>query len=324
MPCSIIVGKLRIRSHSSRGFKSCTGLEAAGEQWACRIRLKLTNQKVDYVNHFLNLTGDFILATIELYTYPDKHTGAKSAVNIDQKLNRQSQLSLYYQLKHILLSQIFGGVYKDGDRLPSENELSKQYKVSRYVVRQALKDLVAEGKLVVHQGAGYFVNQKRFRKALPKLGSHTQSMASLGLQTQTLVVRQEIITPPEFVAESLLPPGEDQAIFIERVSYLEDEPVCVLLAYFPLKYRPVMLDTDLNNQSLYALLKKCCAVIPKRAETVISVAFADEEQSSLLGIREGMPLLHLGSLTWSESGELFEYSSSFYRIDRFELELEQT
>jgi GntR family transcriptional regulator len=134
--------------------------------------------------------------------------------NLPQKLNRQSQLALYYQLKHILLGQIDGDIYKSGDRLPSENELSKQYKVSRHVARQALKDLVAEGRVVVHQGAGYFVNRKRFRKALPRLGSHTESMKSLDLPTQTLVVRQEILTPPEFIAGSLLPPGEDQALFI--------------------------------------------------------------------------------------------------------------
>jgi DNA-binding GntR family transcriptional regulator len=244
--------------------------------------------------------------------------------DLSRKLNRQSQLPLYYQLKHILLSQIDGGIYISGDRLPSENELSKQYKVSRHVARQALKDLVTEGRVVVHQGAGYFVNQKRFRKALPKLGSHTESMASLGLSTQTLVVHQEILIPPEFIAESLLPPGEHQALLIKRVSYLEDEPVCILLAYYPLKYSPELLGAELNNRSIYAILQKCYSVVPERAETIISVTFADEEQSSLLNIREGMPLLHLGSFTWSENEELFEYSSSFYRIDRFELELEQT
>jgi GntR family frlABCD operon transcriptional regulator len=108
-------------------------------------------------------------------------------------LNRQSHIALYYQLKHILLSQINEGVYKEGDRLPSESELSQQYEVSRHVVRQALKALIAEGRIIAYQGAGYFVNQKRIRKALPRLGSHTKSMASLGSPTQTLVVRQEVI-----------------------------------------------------------------------------------------------------------------------------------
>jgi GntR family transcriptional regulator len=239
-------------------------------------------------------------------------------------LNRQSHIALYYQLKHILLLQINEGVYKEGDRLPSESELSQQYEVSRHVVRQALKALIAEGRVIAYQGAGYFVNQKRIRKALPRLGSHTKSMASLGSPTQTLVVRQEVISPPEFITERLLPPEEDQAIYIERVSYLEDEPVCNISAYYPIKYADILLNFDLTNKSIYARLEDCCAIVPKRAETVVSVTFADEYQSSLLNIREGMPLLNIGSFTWSDIDELFEYSSGFYRIDRFELEFEQT
>ena len=54
------------------------------------------------------------------------------------------------------------------------------------------------------------------------------------------------------------------------------------------------------------------------------MVFADDLQSDLLSIREGVPLLHLGSFTWTEKDELFEYSSGYYRIDRFELEFEQT
>jgi GntR family transcriptional regulator len=244
--------------------------------------------------------------------------------NIPQQLNRQSPLALYYQLKHILLAQIDSGVYKDGDRLPSEYALTKQYKVSRHVVRQALKDLIAEGRITARKGTGYFVNNKRFRKALPRLGSHTKSMAMLGLLTQTIVTSQEIITPPDFIAEKLLPPMENKAIFIERVSYLEDEPVCMIRAYYPLKYSSVLYDVDLNNKSIYSLLQNCFSIVPKRAETIISVVFADDLQSNLLSIREGLPLLHLGSFTWTENDELFEYSSGYYRIDRFELEIEQT
>jgi GntR family transcriptional regulator len=241
-----------------------------------------------------------------------------------RKLNRQSHLALYYQLKHILLAQIDEGLYKDGDRLPSESELIQEYKVSRHVIRQALKDLVAEGRIIARQGSGYFVNKKRFRKALPRLGSHTASMAALGRSTQTLVVAQEIKSPPDFIAICLLPPGENQSIFIKRVSYLDDEPVCLLEAYYPLKFSAALLNTNLNNQSIYSQLHQCCSITPKRAESIVSVVFADEERGSLLNIREGTPLLNLSSFTYSNADEVFEYSSGYYRIDRFELEFEQT
>ena len=273
-----------------------------------------------------------ILYIIRLCSCPYKctsvndHSAQKDnlMVKYPQQLNRQSPLALYYQLKRILIAQIDAGEYKEGDRLPLENELTQEYQVSRHVVRQALKALVDEGRIIAYQGSGYFVNRKRIRKALPKLSSHTKSMSVLEQRTSTLVSRQEISTPPDYISERLLPGGEENAIVIERVSYLEDEPVCIIIAYYPLRFQEVLLDVDLENQSIYARLEECCSITPHRAETVVSVTFADEHQSAMLRIREGMPLLKIGSFTWSNNGELFEYSLGYYRVDRFELELEQS
>jgi len=237
-------------------------------------------------------------------------------------INRQSPIALYYQLKRILVAQIEDGIYQVGDRLPSEYELTQKYQVSRQVVRQALKEMIHEGRIVVQQGSGYFVNQPRIREKLPRLISHTESMAKLGRATQTLVMRQEIATPPDAIAHRLLPAGENQAVLLERVTYLDNRPVSMITSYYLLKYREPLLMTDLNNRSVYAHLRQACSIVPKSADVIISVTFADENQSTLLGIHESMPLLNVAGFTVAESGEVFEYASVLYRIDRFELELE--
>jgi len=244
--------------------------------------------------------------------------------NIPQRLNRHGSVALYHQLKRILRSRIASGEFEENQQLPSESELASAYEVSRHVVRQALKALVAEGRIVSYQGSGYFVNQKRFRKALVNLGSHTESMKALGLPTTTLVTRQELIRPPEFIAEKLLNGPDEQAVYIQRVSYLANEPVCLLEAYYPIQYQSALLEAELDDQSIYNLLDQRFGLKPGRAETVISVIFADEDQSALMQIREGAPLLHIGSFTWTTEGDLFEYSSNAYRSDRFELEMQQT
>lgn len=244
--------------------------------------------------------------------------------HLPSRLNRHSPVALYHQLKRILRSQIITGEYQQKEQLPSENKLMQEFDVSRHVVRQALKALVAEGHIVAYQGSGYFVNQERIRKPLPRLGSHTTSMQNLGRKTSTLVSRVEILSPPDFVAGRMLGPGEIKTVFIERVSFIDDEPVCVIEGYYPLKYEAAFLEQELDNRSIYTILENCCNLKPSRAETVISVAFADEHLSSLMQIREGAPLLHIGSFTWSSNDVIFEYSSGYYRSDRFELELEQT
>jgi len=245
-------------------------------------------------------------------------------VNIPQRLNRHGSVALYHQLKRILRSRIASGEFQENQQLPSESELASAYEVSRHVVRQALKALVAEGRIVSYQGSGYFVNQKRYRKALLSLGSHTESMRAMAQPTTTIVTRKEILQPPEFIAEKLLKDPEEQAVFIQRVSFLNNEPVCVLEAYYPINYQSALLEANLDDKSIYNLLDQSFGLKPGRAETVISVIFADEDQSALMQIREGAPLLHIGSFTWTTEGELFEYSSNAYRSDRFELEMQQT
>ncbi len=52
---------------------------------------------------------------------------------------------------------ILEGVLRDGERLPSERDLSGRFDVSRPILREALKELEARGLLVSHHGGGTFV-----------------------------------------------------------------------------------------------------------------------------------------------------------------------
>jgi GntR family transcriptional regulator, transcriptional repressor for pyruvate dehydrogenase complex len=53
-----------------------------------------------------------------------------------------------------LLDSILGARLQPGDRLPSERDLGEQFGVSRTVVREAVRDLVAKGVLEVRSGSG--------------------------------------------------------------------------------------------------------------------------------------------------------------------------
>ncbi len=64
---------------------------------------------------------------------------------------------LYEVLYENLKKDITSGVYKEGDRVPSEKELSKQYDVSRITTKKALELLAGEGLIIRHPGRGSFV-----------------------------------------------------------------------------------------------------------------------------------------------------------------------
>ena len=71
-------------------------------------------------------------------------------------LKRNSHTPLYIQLADLLREQINTGVIKVGDKLPSEAEMIKEYKLGRLTVREALSILANEGLIEKHHGKGTF------------------------------------------------------------------------------------------------------------------------------------------------------------------------
>ncbi len=67
----------------------------------------------------------------------------------------------YHRLKEHLRERMADGTLKIDDRLPSENELVRQFGLSRHTVRQALGDLENEGLVRREQGRGTFCAQGR-------------------------------------------------------------------------------------------------------------------------------------------------------------------
>jgi GntR family transcriptional repressor for pyruvate dehydrogenase complex len=65
--------------------------------------------------------------------------------------------SLTDQIVELIENQIINGEYNVGDKLPTENELAAMYKVSRTVIREAIKILKQKGWVETFVAKGTFV-----------------------------------------------------------------------------------------------------------------------------------------------------------------------
>lgn len=71
----------------------------------------------------------------------------------------EEQPKKYYRLMDDLKQQILTGQRKPGEKLPSENELAREYQVSRHTVRKALGILQSEGYIYAVHGKGTFCSE---------------------------------------------------------------------------------------------------------------------------------------------------------------------
>jgi DNA-binding GntR family transcriptional regulator len=77
------------------------------------------------------------------------------------KLDRDSDVPLYFQLAAALKLMLEGGTWESGTRLASERQLEEKFNVSRAVIRPALDLLVGDGAIVRVKGSGAFVAPPR-------------------------------------------------------------------------------------------------------------------------------------------------------------------
>lgn len=76
------------------------------------------------------------------------------------------------QMVEILTKAIASGKFGEGERITSENALSRQYGISRNTIREAISSLVQQGYLTRTQGKGTFVASRR-----PKAAKSSDSYA---------------------------------------------------------------------------------------------------------------------------------------------------
>src|SRR5207248_8825645 len=97
------------------------------------------------------------------------------------RLIRRGPVPLYSQVKELLrerIARLRGGEH---EQLPSERELARDLNISRMTVRQAVRDLIAEGAIYTAPGRGTFLATGEVTQQLAGLTSFSQEMTKRGL-----------------------------------------------------------------------------------------------------------------------------------------------
>lgn len=239
-------------------------------------------------------------------------------------INHNSSVPLYIQLSKQLSEAIYGGEYGPGDKLPSENDLCRQFNVSRITVRQALNQLIQQDLAFSVHGKGTFVKNLNISHELNKIISFSRVLQQKGLKGHTCI--------QSFNPDS--PNGKAKELFTGPVSSLNligfaaQTPVVYYCSFFSARIGGLMWNAaKLAEQtgmafSTYDLYEKI-GVDRFRVEQSISAINADAEMAGILKLPDGKALMVLESMYYASDGTLLEYKLGYYRSDVYSFHLQR-
>ncbi|SHK75539.1 GntR family transcriptional regulator [Clostridium cavendishii DSM 21758] len=229
-------------------------------------------------------------------------------------IDKNSPIPVYYQLKEDVKRKINQGVWKVGQCIDSERELSENYGVSRMTIRQALGELVQEGILVREKGKGTFVCEPKVKQQDMMSFSEMINKSGRNLVTKVLSF-VKISTPEEFQDIFRF----EQLYKIDRLRIVDDEVVANEIVYIPCDYCGY-LDEEILKGSLYKLLEEFGYKIAY-SESALQAILTEDKHKILFNTQENIPLLKSFSKTFTENGKILFLEESIYRSDKFILEV---
>lgn len=196
-------------------------------------------------------------------------------------LDRESALPLYAQLKR-RLQAIVQTEALPGGRFYSEQEVCAMFGVSRYTVRQAVQELVAQGLLRRVQGQGTFVNTEKFEEIFgPQMDF--QNQWEKGGRPLTFRLHRFAIAPcPESAAFHLgVGVGQD-VLHIERRRGSGEATVSYDYRYIHPDFAASITKEEALQHSLLDLLSRRVSL--SHAQNSIEAVTAGGEIGGLLGV----------------------------------------
>lgn len=235
-----------------------------------------------------------------------------------------SPVPLYSQVEADLRRRIQSGELAAGAAFPTEHDLCRAYRVSRFTVRAALARLVGDRLISRSAGRGTFVlpQSERVRFYLDR--SFTQQMAELGRDARSRVLSAAAGRVVESDPEPLRADLGAPCFRLSRLRFGDDEPIGIQHTTVLTRRCPGLEAYDFENESLYAILAREYSLGVSQIQHTVGATVADAQQAALLEIAEGDALLVVNTTASLGNAEVLEYTVSTYRADRYEYTITHT
>jgi GntR family histidine utilization transcriptional repressor len=229
----------------------------------------------------------------------------------------QKPVPLYAQLKEHVLQNIRSGAWRAGERVPSEHDLVRKFKVSRMTANRALRELMRSGVLARVAGVGTFVGDFKAAAHPLQIRNIADDIRNRGHRHRAMPVTVEQVRASDEVRSALGITARRRDVFHSLVVHFENDVVLqVEDRYVNPLLAPDYLAVDFHALTPHEYLMEVAPL--QRVEHVVRAVVPEAHLAKLLKLRAPEPALLIERVTWSR-GARASFALLYHPGSRFEL-----
>ena len=220
----------------------------------------------------------------------------------------------------MLRNRILRGDWTAGGRLPSHDDLTREFGVARVTVRQAITILEEEGLLQSRQGRGTFVTAQPGPEPRLEVQTTLQALVEMlhGVEPQPLNLTESIAVPKLGEREGIPAPSY---VFMRRVHLRDGTPYCVIAIHLDQRvFR--LAPKRFRREVMIPILASLPGVRIARAHQTLTIGGADPEVAGHLRIPVGAPVAFVRRVFQDPAGTVIYLGEVTYRGDLVQLEMD--
>ncbi|MCF8069175.1 MAG: GntR family transcriptional regulator [Desulfobacterales bacterium] len=208
----------------------------------------------------------------------------------------KKRVSISSQIKEHLIQGIRSHLFTNG--LPSENQIAKQFNVSRMTARKAFSELVYDGWVERIQGKGTFVKTRELSQGYFKIQPSWKQAKDLNVIYTTNVLELKTISnPPGRITDKLN--YNQQIILVRRLHFFDQIPVRYEIRYLRGDLCGGILWENLENNSIHELLTQKYNLPLSRVWQRMTAETMPKKIAALFNEAAGHPVFYVERLTYT-------------------------
>lgn len=224
----------------------------------------------------------------------------------------------YKQIAEIIESNILVGKYNDTKKLPTEEELMKEFDVSRNTIRKAIGTLVDRGHIYQVQGSGIFIREisKEGCINLGRIKGLTGETTLNNIVTKMLELK--IVKADEELAKKMKCDLGTNLYFVKRLRYVDNVAFTIECSYYNKDIIPY-LNQEIIEKSIYDYITNDLKFNIGFADKMIYSDKLEADEAELLCLNEGDPSLIIEDTVFLTNGYIFDISKVTYNYKNAKL-----